>query len=142
MGPMIMYVEGVPAPQGSKRHVGNGRMIESSKKLKPWREQVSRQFREEFGEERQLEGAAVVRLAFVMPRPKSTPKLRFVWAIKRPDGDKLARAVLDGITGLAFKDDSQVVRLIADKRLAEIDEPTGVHICVREALPEDRIGYL
>ena len=31
---------GVPAPQGSKRHVGMGRMIESCKALKPWREMI------------------------------------------------------------------------------------------------------
>jgi hypothetical protein len=30
----------LPAPQGSKRHVGNGRMIESSTKVKPWRQAV------------------------------------------------------------------------------------------------------
>ena len=30
-------VLGLPAPQGSKRHVGEGRMVESSKRVKPWR---------------------------------------------------------------------------------------------------------
>lgn len=33
------FVAGVPAPQGSKVLM-RGRMIESSKKLKPWREAV------------------------------------------------------------------------------------------------------
>ena len=31
---------GSPAPQGSKRHVGRGVMVESSKAVKPWREAV------------------------------------------------------------------------------------------------------
>ena len=31
---------GIPAPQGSKRHVGGGRMIESCKALKPWRDLI------------------------------------------------------------------------------------------------------
>jgi hypothetical protein len=35
-------VYGLPAPQGSKRHVGGGRMIEASKKVGPWREAVVR----------------------------------------------------------------------------------------------------
>lgn len=39
-GPLVITVHGTPAPQGSKRHVGNGVMIESSKKVKPWREAV------------------------------------------------------------------------------------------------------
>ena len=30
-------VHGLPAPQGSKRHVGRGVMVESSKRVKPWR---------------------------------------------------------------------------------------------------------
>lgn len=34
-------VFGLPAPQGSKRHVGEGRMVESSKRVKPWRRQVA-----------------------------------------------------------------------------------------------------
>lgn len=38
---MIAFdVYGEPAPQGSKRHVGGGRMIESSAKVKPWRQDV------------------------------------------------------------------------------------------------------
>ena len=31
---------GIPAPQGSKRHVGRGIMIEANKALPAWREQV------------------------------------------------------------------------------------------------------
>ncbi|MFC8723671.1 RusA family crossover junction endodeoxyribonuclease [Streptomyces bacillaris] len=40
-GPLFeVVVRGIPGPQGSKRHVGGGRMIESSAKVKPWREAV------------------------------------------------------------------------------------------------------
>src|ERR1700676_3259288 len=37
---MKITVRGIPAPQGSKRHVGGGRMIEMSKAVGPWREAV------------------------------------------------------------------------------------------------------
>ena len=37
---ITIRVYGTPAPQGSKRHVGRGVMVESSKKVKPWREAV------------------------------------------------------------------------------------------------------
>ena len=30
-----------PAPQGSKRYLGNGRFVEASKKLEPWRRAVA-----------------------------------------------------------------------------------------------------
>ena len=37
----VITVEGIEAaPQGSKRHVGRGIMIESSKRVKPWRDAV------------------------------------------------------------------------------------------------------
>lgn len=35
------FVPGRPAPQGSKRHVGHGIMVESSRDLGPWRERVA-----------------------------------------------------------------------------------------------------
>ena len=41
MSLLQFYVVGDPAPQGSKKHVGNGRFIESSKKLAPWRAAVA-----------------------------------------------------------------------------------------------------
>ncbi len=68
-------------------------------------------------------------LEFRMPRPKSTPKATPA-AVKRPDLDKLARAVLDAITGTVLVDDSQVVDLSASKRLAEVGESPGALISV------------
>ena len=40
MNEIFIPVIGIPAPQGSKRHVGNGIMIENSKRVKPWRQDV------------------------------------------------------------------------------------------------------
>ena len=37
---LAFTVRGIPGAQGSKRHVGHGVMIESSKKVKPWRSDV------------------------------------------------------------------------------------------------------
>jgi crossover junction endodeoxyribonuclease RusA len=69
-----------------------------------------------------------VRLSFVMPRPVGTPKRRTPPAIRRPDVDKLSRAVGDALSGVCWRDDSQVVDLHATKRLAERDEIPGVLI--------------
>lgn len=75
-----------------------------------------------------MAGPVSVRLDFVMPRPKSAPRRFTPPAVKRPDIDKLSRAVLDALTGICWHDDSQVIALTATKRLAEIDETAGVHI--------------
>jgi len=39
--PITFFVPGKPAPQGSKRHVGRGIMLESSREVGPWRERVA-----------------------------------------------------------------------------------------------------
>jgi crossover junction endodeoxyribonuclease RusA len=134
---LSLFVPGHPAPQGSKRHVGNGRMIESSKALKPWRESIRWAVLAERGESELKTGPVGVLLTFVMPRPASTPKRRTPPAVKRPDIDKLARALLDAIGSAGiWTDDSQVTELWATKRLAEIGETPGVHITVRTLVPE------
>jgi Holliday junction resolvase RusA-like endonuclease len=75
-------------------------------------------------------GAVKVDAIFVLPRPKATPKKKTPPAIKKPDSDKLARAVLDGMTGVVYVDDSQVVDVHSRKRLADIDETVGCQILV------------
>ena len=125
-----VFIEGRPAPQGSKRHLGNGIMVESSKAVKPWRVDVAWRARGAFLTP--FDGPVKLELEFVMPRPKSTPKKSTPAAIKRPDVDKLARAVLDAITGVVVADDSQIVHLVATKRIAELDEQTGVMLVAHE----------
>ncbi len=125
---IAFFVPGKPAPQGSKRHVGRGILVESSKDVGPWRERIA--LAAHSHAERLLDGPVSVGLHFVMPRPKSAPKRTTPPAIRRPDTDKLARACLDALTGICFIDDSQVIDLHATKRLAQLDETPGVHITI------------
>ena len=72
-----------------------------------------------------------VRLRFALPRPKSLSRRASCQPhTKRPDVDKLARAALDALTGVVFKDDSQVYALHASKRYAREDEPPHVTISI------------
>jgi crossover junction endodeoxyribonuclease RusA len=73
-----------------------------------------------------------VELTFTFKRPKShvTSKgtLREGYSeyhVQRPDVDKLSRAILDALTGIAYQDDSQVVTLAATKTWGDSD---GVEI--------------
>jgi crossover junction endodeoxyribonuclease RusA len=140
MSMIVVRVDGVPAPQGSKRHVGNGRMIESSKKVGPWREAV----RAETQRQRQgqtVEDAAIVDISIFLPRPRShygtgrnagrlTPRAPLVPA-GRPDLDKLIRSTLDGIVeGGALADDALVVGISARKSYAEEGDSPGCRIVV------------
>ena len=145
---MIRFrVNGVPAPQGSKRHVGGGRMVEQSKAVGPWREAV----RAEAQRANTVTGfdgrpssvplyaPLSVTVVFVVGRPQghfgtgskactvrpAAPK----YPAKRPDVDKLARAVLDGlVAGGVMADDSQVVSLNCMKVYASNGEAPGALI--------------
>ena len=134
------HVRGNPAAQGSHKYVGHrkGRavLVESSKRLPKWREAV------QDAALKHLDpipaGVAVrVEIHFVMPRPKSLPKSRPTPpAVKRiGDLDKLCRAILDGLDGPAYADDSQVTVLVADKRIAEPGEEPGARINVEALEP-------
>jgi crossover junction endodeoxyribonuclease RusA len=127
-----LFVPGRPAPQGSKRHVGGGRLVESSKAVGPWRTVVAWHAAQAY-QSAPVEGPIRVSLVFVMPRPAGTPKRATPPAVKRPDTDKLTRAIFDALSGVVWKDDSQVVELHAFKRLATLEEQPGASIRIGRA---------
>lgn len=105
-----LVVYGIPAPQGSKRHVGRGVMIESSKKVGPWREAVKWEARRTIGADwTPLDGPLGLVVAFTLPRPKSAGPSR--WAPDRmPDLSKLVRSTEDALTDAGvWADDARVV---------------------------------
>lgn len=133
----VIEVRGTPAPQGSKRHIGNGRMIEMSKAVGPWREAVRAETARTCS--LPLDGPLRVQLVFSIRRPRShyrTGKNNWLlkpgapaWPAARPDIDKLARAVLDGLTmGGAWKDDGQVAWLATVKQWGD----PGCRITIEE----------
>ena len=125
--PYNLFVPGLPAPQGSKKHVGHGVMVESSKRVKPWRATVTAAIVEAgWQHDPILYGPVGVSLTFSFPRPqahygtgRNADRIKANapdWHDKRPDVDKLCRAVLDALTESgAIRDDAQVVQLHAAK---------------------------
>lgn len=125
-----LFVAGRPAPQGSKRHVGKGVMIESSKAVGPWRTLLAWSAAQAH-RTAPADGALVVTVEFVMPRPQRLPKRAPTPPhTVKPDTDKLLRAVGDALTGVVWRDDSQVVELHGVKRYAEMNEQPGARIRV------------
>lgn len=114
-------VLGVPAPQGSKRAfvVGNRAVVtEDSKRSAPWRDSVAAAGVAAMGGLPALDGPLQVTIQFRMPRPRSVKRL---YPSVKPDIDKLARAVLDGLTAAAvIVDDSRVISLTTEKLYAEV----------------------
>jgi Holliday junction resolvase RusA-like endonuclease len=120
-----LVVVGLPQPQGSKRHVGGGVLVESNAKtLMPWRSTIAFAAADKYREPPSRE-ALRVTLAFSFPRPSShfgtgrnEGELRGsapAYKTTKPDLDKLVRAALDALTGIVFVDDAQVAELLAWK---------------------------
>lgn len=112
---------GTPAPQGSKAYKGHRGglpvLVESSKKVKPWRSVVAAAAE---AYRLTLPGAArrgfpldeplAVRMVFTMPKPASAPKRRRTWPTRYPDVSKLARSTEDALTTAGiWADDARVV---------------------------------
>ena len=65
-----------------------------------------------FGENPKLDGPVRVSIIAMFPRPKSMVRKRTKMPsylhVAKPDGDNIAKAVLDALNGVAWSDDSQV----------------------------------
>lgn len=124
-----LQVTGDPAPQGSKKHVGGGRMVESSKKVAPWRKAVLEAVQEQHPALEPYTTAVEVTTIFYIPRPKS---VRRTLPTVPPDLDKLERGLFDALTiAGVWADDSLVVKSHAMKVYAEMFPP-GAAVIVQE----------
>ena len=129
--PLNLTVYGRPQPAGSKRafvnrSTGKVSVVDASKGSRPWKQEVTATALEAWGPHAIAEqGPVVLDLRFFLARPKghyrtgknahllkaSAPE----YPTGKPDTLKLTRAVEDALTGLAYKDDAQVVHQVASK---------------------------
>lgn len=112
-------VVGLPATKGSTRSFvskSTGRLVtisDSRPALKTWTKAV--QAASLAARLPKLQGAVAVDVEFRLPRPL---KPAHDQPVTRPDVDKLARALLDALAGIAFEDDGQVTEMTTCKRYA------------------------
>jgi Holliday junction resolvase RusA-like endonuclease len=134
-------VRGLPIAQGTARaFVAGGRARiatdanRSNSPIGAWRGAIASACSDAMGSSPALTGPVVVSAWFVFPRPgahflpanrsRLAPELRLDaprYVERKPDLDKLSRALLDGITNVAIRDDAQVARLNA-RKVYEDDE--------------------
>lgn len=147
------FVRGIPRPQGSKRHVGRGIMVESSKGLKTWR-----------GDVRDVAISAAASQGWGLPAKGTPISIRTVFAFDRPethlrsggiefksvgitvrdlakgarvrptgkpDTDKLLRAIGDALATVVYHDDSPIVEAHAYKVYTRVG--AGVFVQVKPA---------
>lgn len=114
---------GTPAPKGSFRL--GGRVRTRSGKYRPivrkdsdrtdaWEQAVAWAARRAMEGAPPIAGPVVLEVTFWFVRPKRPAN-----PYPPIDLDKLARSTADALSGIAYLDDRQVVRLLAEKRYAE-----------------------
>jgi crossover junction endodeoxyribonuclease RusA len=151
---LTVDVPGDPISQGSLRSFERGgRTFTKSSNAGPlerWRGDIRSEVKASQGRQRvdtwPLEGPIAMRMSFALARPQAhflpanskrpKPELRLDaphWAPGGKDIDKLARAVLDALTGFVYVDDSQVVSIVAAKRYCAPAEGPGLHLEIKRA---------
>lgn len=144
---VTLTVHGIPQPQGSLKAIvpkawaskayaagvsPRAVVTSDNPKLRAWRLAITAAAVLDRGRSGGFMGPVAVTCAFLLPRPASYPR-RVIHAVKKPDVDKLARAVLDALSGVLFGDDSTVTELHATKAYAFEGCSPGVVITVAEA---------
>lgn len=146
------FVAGTPQPKGSPwvmtqirgKRLARPRVVNDTTASRKWQKEVGKRARIMMFEldRRKFEDEPLaVSLIFVLARPKShftkggeLKKSAPKWPAVKPDLDKLARCVLDGLEGEVFDQDSRIVNLplrkvYASHDPADNDDP-GVMITV------------
>jgi len=110
---LTLTVYGRPAPKGSMRALGPGRMIESNTNVAPWRAAICAEALAQ--PVRHLDGPLAVRITLTVPKPKTT---KDSGPITRSSGDvdKHLRCVLDALQDAdLIADDARVVSATVSK---------------------------
>lgn len=146
-GTIDFDVRGTPVPQGSARAFVFGRhaaVTHDNRNTTQWRHLVA-SVAQEHAPPELWTGPVRLCLSFRLDRPLSEPTMAGrgrkrhpirTWPDRSPDLDKLVRAVGDALTGILFKNDAQVVEIVASKDWG----PPGVRIVasrVFESAPLD-----
>lgn len=132
------FIPGMPATKGSTKSFYNpkaktkagkvGKVVtiaDNNEAQKSWQARVA-VFAREAGAPFVAKTAVSLRIVFHLPRPAShfgsgrnAGQVRMSapsHPTAKPDVDKLTRAVLDGLTGVLYHDDAQVVRTDSEKK--------------------------
>ena len=120
---MQITIEGKPEPQLRPRatRIGNSIRLYDPKTTTDYKNLVKWTAKQQW-KQKPLECPLVVELDIYRQIPKSTSKKRrklknerVIRPVVKPDIDNYSKGILDSLNGIVYKDDSQVVSLIANK---------------------------
>ena len=123
---LAMTIEPKPKERPRAAMIGGHARIFTPKKTEEYEQDIRKAWIRANGET-PADGPLRAKIYFGLPIPKSETKakklqmvLRQVFPVKRPDLDNLVKAVLDGLNGVAYQDDCQIVTMISKKNYSEV----------------------
>ena len=134
------HIEGDPVAKKRPRFSTRNGFVQSytDKGTRDYEDHVNLTARSAMGATEPLETPVGVYLYIKLPIRKSYSKKRVEACLNglekpigKPDIDNLAKSVLDGMNGVVFKDDSQIVSLHCTKVFSS---ESGVEVMVKEEL--------
>ena len=108
-----------PVPKARPRHTATHTY--TPQKTKDYERLIADEWAIRYGNLKPSEKPIEAFITFYMPIPKSKKKevKTKQWHVKKPDIDNLAKAIMDSLNGLAYKDDSQIYSLTLLKTYSE-----------------------
>ena len=116
----LLFVDGRPAPQGSKNAFVIGKravMVEASKHLPAWRNDIILAVKQLFNDTQDVSkfvDPVKLKVTFYLEKPPNTKYVNYPGG--KPDLDHYIRSCGDALTiGGLVKDDSLIVKILAEK---------------------------
>lgn len=136
---IFFTVYGEPVAKGRPRFARQGKFVKTftPEKTKSYESEVAMMAKAAMGSSKPLSCALEAFIHLTFPIPASYNKKRSEACLsgqekhtKKPDADNCAKAIIDGMGGIIFDNDSQIVSLHIHKTYGEIAK---AEIMVREA---------
>ena len=133
-------VEGTPVPKGRPRFARRGKFVSTytPKTTTDYESKVSEAAKQAMGSASPLESPIAAYIYITLPIPASYTKKRtadclkgFERPTKRSDIDNYCKAIFDGMNGIVYLDDSQIVSLHSTKVYGTVGM---VEVMVKEEL--------
>lgn len=133
-------VDANPVGKQRARYVKRGNFVSTytPEKTRTYEALIKEASREAMGSTEPLETPVSLYLYIRVPIPKSHSKKKVEAClngldqpIKKPDASNILKSVEDGMNGIVYKDDSQIINLHVTKVYSTL---AGVDICVKECL--------
>ena len=142
MNSVSFTIPGPPRGKGRPRFArrGAGVATYTDDRTAAYENLVTLAFRQE--QQKAMSGPVMLEVHAFFPIPKSASKAKRhemmidkIYPTVKPDLDNVIKAVLDGLNGVAFEDDKQVVSIISSKHY---DETPHVQVHIWEANARER----